>query len=99
MVLVRKTVGGTSTIKTIDLEKNIQISNPISNNYALTSKMDFQNVTVSVTDITGKEILKFENQNFYADQKVELGLPSSLKNGVYYFPLQSLGFNYFRKTD
>ena len=67
------------------LEASVQVKNPVDDKLLVQSTMEFTNVSVSITDISGKTVANAQTGSLYGTFE----MPVSLGSGIYFLKIQS----------
>ena len=73
------------------------ISNPFTNNLFIHANADLKNATITLLDITGRIIEKWNSLDVRAEGKMELTIKASLADGIYFFNIQNEAVYYSAK--
>ena len=76
---------------------SLTISNPFTNNLFIHANADLKNATVTLLDIAGRIIEKWNSFIINAGENKELTLQSSLADGVYFLNIQNATVYYSAK--
>ena len=76
---------------------SLTISNPFTNNLFIHANADLKNTTVTLLDIAGRIIEKWNSLSINAGENKELTLHSSLVDGIYFLNIQNATVYYSTK--
>ena len=76
---------------------SLTISNPFTNNLFIHANADLKNATVTLLDIAGRIIEKWNSFSINAGENKELTLQSSLADGIYFLNIQNATVYYSTK--
>jgi len=87
VVLARKTVGLTGTYD-LKNRQSIRVENPFSDKISLFFEQNIRNLSLSLLDLSGREVAHWSEVSVFVGQETKLTLPENLPVGLYILQLQ-----------